>query len=183
MNPILAAGLLIGVFCGLWTFIMGFTGWYKDPVMMNAFFVVILVEVLGLVWGLRQTARQGRGWASQVLAGTFMSIIAGIVIIGSSLLLTTVFFPNYFAEIEQMGREVMQRQGRTETEIAQALETSRPMATPMAQALAGFTGTFITGIVASAAIALVIRAKPVNLNNGQPPSTNSPTNTNAQTGR
>lgn len=161
MNPILAAGLLIGVFCGSWTFIMGFTGWYRDPVMMNAFFVVIIVEVVGLVWGLRQTARQGRGWASQVLAGAFMSIIAGIVIIGSSLLFTTVFFPNYFAEIEQMGREVMQRQGRTETEIAQALEANRRMATPMAQALAGFTGTFVTGVVASAAIALVIRARPV----------------------
>jgi hypothetical protein len=180
MNPILAAGLLIGVFCGLWTFIMGFTGWYKDPVMMNAFFVVILVEVFGLVWGLRQTARQGRGWASQVLAGTFMSVIAGIVVIGSSLLFTTVFFPNYFAEIEQMGREVMMRDGRSEAEIAQALEASRPMATPMAQALAGFTGTLITGIVASAAIALVIRAKPVNPDNGQI-TTNAQT-TNSQTG-
>ena len=162
MNPILAAGLLIGVFCGLWTFIMGFTGWYKDPVMMNAFFVVILIEVFGLVWGLRQTARQGRGWANQVLAGTFMSVVGGTIIIGSSLLFTTVVFPEYFSEIEQMGRQVMQQQGKSEAEIAEALGTSRGMATPMAQALAGFTGTLITGIVASAAIALVVRAKPVN---------------------
>ncbi len=29
MNPILSAGILIGVLCGLWTFLMGFTGWYK----------------------------------------------------------------------------------------------------------------------------------------------------------
>jgi hypothetical protein len=165
------------VFCGLWTFIMGFTGWYKDPVMMNAFFVVVAVEVFGLVWGLRQTAGQGRGWASQVLAGTFISIIAGIVIIGSSLLFTTVFFPNYFADIEQMGREVMQRQGKTEIEIAEALATSRPMATPMAQALAGFTGTLITGIVASAAIAVVIRARPgettTNAQTANSPTSNS----------
>jgi hypothetical protein len=161
MNPILAAGLLIGVFCGLWTFVMGFTGWYKSPVMMNAFFAVILIEVVGLVWGLRQTARQGRGWASQVLAGTFMSVIAGIVIIVSSLLFTTVAFPDYFVEIEQMGRQVMQQQGKTEAEIEEALAANRSMATPITQALAGFTGTLITGIVASAAIALVVRAKPV----------------------
>lgn len=161
MNPILAAGLLIGVFCGLWTFVMGFTGWYKDPVMMNAFFAVIVIEVLGLVWGLRQTAQQGRGWASQLLAGTFMAVIAGIVIMGSSLLFTTVVFPEYFTEIEAMGRQVMQQQGKSETEIAAALDASRPMATPMAQALAGFTGTLITGIVASAAIAVVVRAKPI----------------------
>lgn len=161
MNPILAAGLFIGVFCGLWTFVMGFTGWYKDPVMMNAFFAVIVIEVIGLVWGLRQTARQGRGWASQVLAGTFMSVIAGVIIIGSSLLFTTVAFPDYFKEVEETGRIVMQREGKSEAEIAQSVERSRAMATPMAQALAGFTGTLITGIVASAALAVVIRAKRV----------------------
>lgn len=161
MNPILAAGLLIGVFCGLWTFVMGFTGWYKDPVMMNAFWVVVLIELFGLVWGLRQTARQGRGWGGQLLAGSLMSLIAGAIIIGSSLLFTTVFFPNYFIEIEQMGEDVLRKQGRSPAEIAQALETSRAMATPMAQAFAGFTGTLVTGIVASAAIGLVIRAKPV----------------------
>jgi hypothetical protein len=161
MNPILAAGLLIGVFCGLWTFVMGFTGWYKDPVMMNAFFVVILVELIGLIWGLRQTARQGRGWAGQFVAGSLMSLIAGLIIIGSSLLFTTVFFPNYFTEVEQMGEQVLRQQGKSEAEIAQALETSRAMATPTAQALAGFTGTLVTGVLASAAIALVIRARPV----------------------
>jgi Protein of unknown function (DUF4199) len=161
MNPILAAGLLIGVFCGLWTFVMGVTGWYKDPAMMNAFWVVVVIQLFGLVWGLRQTARQGRGWASQVLAGTLMSVIAGVVIVASSLLFTIVFFPEYFAEIERMGREVMRQQGKSEEEIATALEASRLLAAPMTQAMAGFTGTLITGIVASAAISLVVRAKPM----------------------
>jgi hypothetical protein len=140
---------------------MGFTGWYKDPVMMNAFWGVVVIELFGLAWGLRQTARQGRGWAGQLLAGSLMSLIAGVIIIGSSLLFTTVFFPNYFTDIELMGLEVLRQQGKSEVEIAQALETSRAMATPIAQALAGFTGTLLTGIVASAAIGLVIRAKPV----------------------
>jgi hypothetical protein len=161
MNPILGAGLLIGLFCGLWTFVMGLTGWYKDPAMLNAFWVVVLIELFGLVWGLRQTARQGRGWAGQFAAGSVMSLIAGLIIIGSSLLFTTVFFPDYFIDIEQMGEQVLRQQGRSEVEIAQALEANRAMATPMAQALAGFTGTLVTGIVASAAIALVIRARPV----------------------
>ena len=160
MNPILAAGVLIGVFCGLWTFVMGFTGWYKDPVMMQAFWVVVLIELFGLIWGLRQTAREGRAWASQVLAGTMMSVIAGIVVAGSSLVFTMLLFPEYFSEIERMAREVMQRQGKPEAEIASAIEASRSMATPMTQAMAGFTATLMTGIVASAAIALVIRARP-----------------------
>ena len=122
MNPILAAGLLIGVFCGLWTFVMGFTGWYKDPVMMRVFYVAILIQFGGLMWGLRQTARQGRGWANQVLAGTFMSIIAGIIVMGFSLLFTTVLVSDFFAELERVGRTNMQQQGATEAEITQALK-------------------------------------------------------------
>ena len=77
MNPILNAGLIIGVLCGLWTFVMGFTGWYKDPTMSHAFLpAVILIEIGGLIWGLRQTAAQGRNYAGQVVAGTLMSVIA-----------------------------------------------------------------------------------------------------------
>jgi hypothetical protein len=153
MHPILAGGLFIGVFCGLWTFVMGYTGWYKDPAMMNAFFAVIVIEVIGLIWGLRQTARQGRGWAGQVAAGTIMSVIGGVIIIASSLLFTTLLFPNYFVEIEEMGRRVMEQQGKSAAEIDAALQRSRAMATPMRQAMAGFLGTVITGIVVSAMIA------------------------------
>ena len=55
----LSAGLLLGVLCGMWTFVMGFTGWYKDPGKTAAFFVVIAIEVAVLIWGLRQTATKG----------------------------------------------------------------------------------------------------------------------------
>ena len=161
MNPILAAGLFIGIFAGLWTWVMGFTGWYKDPAMMNAFFAVIVIEIIGLVWGLRRTAAQGRGWASQVVAGSLMAVVAGVLIIGFSLIFTTLLFPDYFREVEAMGRTVMQQQGKSAAEIDAAVKRSNAMATPMAQALAGFMGTLITGIVASAALAVVIRAKPV----------------------
>ncbi len=70
MPAILSAGLLIGVLCGAWTFVMGFTGWYKDPTMLNLFFVVILIEIGGLIWGLRKTALEGRTYGGQIVAGT-----------------------------------------------------------------------------------------------------------------
>lgn len=31
MNPTLLAGLLLGVLVSAWTFLMGITGWYRDP--------------------------------------------------------------------------------------------------------------------------------------------------------
>lgn len=164
MNPILAAGVLIGVLCGVWTFVMGFTGWYKDPVMLNAFFLVIVIEVAGLLWGLRKTAAQGRTYSGQVVAGTMMSIVAGVVIICSSLLFTMVAYPDYFSELNAAQRQMMQQAGKTDAEITAAIQGAAAMQTPMANALAGFFGTFVTGVVASAIMAIWIRAKaPVTL--------------------
>src|SRR5687768_15501192 len=159
MNPILSAGLLIGVLCGLWTFVMGFTGWYKSPTMLNLFFLVIVIEIAGLIWGLRKTAAQGRTYSGQVVAGTLMSIVAGLVIICSSLLFTTVAFPDYFSELNAAQREMMQQQGKSDAEITAAVEAAAGMQTPIANALAGFFGTFVTGVIASAIIAIWIRAR------------------------
>jgi hypothetical protein len=159
MNPILSAGLLIGVLCGVWTFVMGVTGWYKNPTMLNLFFLVIVIEIAGLIWGLRKTAAQGRTYSGQVVAGTLMSIVAGLVIICSSLLFTTVAFPDYFNELNASQRALMQQQGKSEAEIAAAIDAAASMQTPIANALAGFIGTFITGVVAAAIIAIWIRAR------------------------
>ena len=160
MNPILAAGLLIGVLCGVWTFVMGFTGWYKDPTKAAAFFVVVVIEIAGLIWGLKQTAAQGRTYSGQVVAGTLMSIVAGIVIIGSSLLFTTVFFPDYFRELEAVYRDILLQQGKTQAEIASEIGTWSTGQTPMRQAMNGFLGTFVTGVIVSAVIAIWVRARP-----------------------
>jgi hypothetical protein len=138
MNPILSGGLLIGLLCGAWTFVMGFTGWYKDPALANGLFipVAMAIEIAGLVWGLRKTAALGRAYGGQILAGTMMAIVAGVIIVASSLLFTTVVFPNDVADITR---------------------TSEAGATPMAQAMSGFMGTLVTGIIASAIIAIFVR--------------------------
>ena len=162
MNPILSAGLLIGVLCGVWTFVMGFTGWYKDPAMLNAFFVVIPIEIGGLIWGLRKTAAQGRTYLGQVVAGTLMSVVAGVIIICSSLLFTTVVFPDYFTEAQNARRQILAAQGRTAAEIEQVVGTDPAASTPMAQAMAGFIYTLVTGIIASALIGLFVRHRTTN---------------------
>jgi hypothetical protein len=160
MNPILSAGVLIGVLCGVWTFVMGFTGWYKDPVLMYAFFMVIPIEIAGLVWGLRKTAARGRNYREQILAGTMMAIVAGVIIMVSSLVFTMLVFPAYFTDLEQVYRTVLQQQGKSEAEITAAIQANAASQTSMRQALDGFIGTLFTGIVASAVIAIFVRATP-----------------------
>ena len=136
MNPILKTGLLIGALCAVWMFVFGFAGWYKDPAMANLFFVVVPIEIGGLIWGLRETAREGRAYSAQIVAGTMMSVIAGVVIVAASLVFTTLVF-----------RDAMD-----------IMRANDPSATPMSGALNGFIGTLVTGIVAAAVIALAVRA-------------------------
>lgn len=160
MNPVIAAGLLLGVLCAAWTFVMGFTGWYKDPAMVNAFFLVVVIEVGVLIWGMRQTARQGRTYRGQVIAGTSMAVIGGLIIIGSSLLFTTVAFPDYFRELEAVQRQMLAAEGKTEAEIAAAVSAGAAMQTPIMNALAGFLGTVVTGFLTALVTAWFLRAKP-----------------------
>jgi hypothetical protein len=133
VNPILSAGVLIGILCGIWTFVMGFTGWYHDPRMMNAIYLVIPIEFAGLRWGLQKTALEGRTYGGQVIAGTLMTVVAGVIIACASLAFTFVF-PDYFTG-------------------ADAIDT------PMGKAMEGFMTTLVAGILASAIIAVFVRAK------------------------
>lgn len=160
MKHIVTAGLLLGVLCGLWTIVMGYTGWYRDPVMLNMFWVVILIEVGVLVWGLRCTAAEGRGYGGQFLAGLLISVIGGVVIMGSSLLFTSVLFPGYFAELAAMQEQMLRDAGQTDEQIAAAMDAYRATATPMMNALSGFLGTVFTGCLATLIIAIVVRHKP-----------------------
>jgi hypothetical protein len=160
-NPILATGLLIGVLCTAWMYVMGFTGWYKDPDKAIIFAAgAMAIEVTGLIWGLRKTAAEGRTYGGQIVAGTLMSVIAGVVIICGSLLFTMVAFPDYFREFEAAQRQMLEAQGRSEPEIAEALAASEVSATPMAHAMTGFIITLIAGIVVSAVIGLFVRRRP-----------------------
>jgi hypothetical protein len=135
VNPILSTGAFIGVACAVWMFVYGFTGWYRDPSMAWTFFAVIPIEIAGLVYGLRQTAREGRAYAGQIVAGTLMAIVGGVIIIVASLVFVLVVFPDALVN----------------------LQAADPSVTPMSQALGGFLGTLITGGLASALIAIRVR--------------------------
>lgn len=158
MDTTVKGGILIGVLCAIWTFIMGFTGWYKDPEMLTVFYVVILIQIGVLVWGLRKTAAV-RTYGAQVGAGILMSVIGGVIIMAASLLFTTVAFPEYFKELRVAQTQMLINDGRTEAEAAAQVEMASQFQTPWYQAIFGFIGTLLTGAVASLIIAIFARKK------------------------
>jgi hypothetical protein len=154
MKPILKAGLAIGILCGIWQVIMALTGWITNPSLMKLFYLVILIEIAVLIWGLKQSSTE-QSYGQQVLAGTAMSVLAGVFLFAFSLLLTTVLFPNLIQEMRAVQARILREAGRSEAEISAALS----LQTPLIQALQGLIGTAVTGLLASLIIAIFVRKK------------------------
>ena len=158
MNIPIRAGVLLGVLCVIWTFVMGFTGWYKDPVMLNLFFLVILLEIGVVIWALRRTATTAT-WGGQIANGLALSLVASVIIASGSLVFTTVAFPTYFTDIQSAQTEMLKAQGLSEDLIKTQVAAAAAMQTPVMNALSGFVGTVVTGLVVSAIAGAIWRKK------------------------
>jgi hypothetical protein len=128
--------------------------------LQAAFWIVILIEIGVLVWGLRLTARAGRGYWAQVGAGTLISVIGAVVIFIGSYLFTEVVFPNYFTEINEVYRQMLAHQGLTPDQIDAQIATMAKTQTSFFSASLGALSTVATGFLASLVIAAFVRHKP-----------------------
>jgi len=158
MPPTLRAGLILGLSVAAWTFIMGFTGWYKHPGLLYLFWLVIPMQVGILLWVLRDLAPT-TGYGRQVWNGVSSSLLGSMIIYAASILFTTVVFPHYFQDLEALGRQVMARQGLSPAQIEAAVRAQAPMQTPRASAMAGAIGTVVTGFFTSVVAAVWLRKK------------------------
>jgi hypothetical protein len=158
MNFTVKAGLVLGIAAEIWIFLLGIMGWYKDPVLMNLFWVVILIHIGVLIWGLRST-RETKTYGQQVGAGTLISLYGAVIIFFGSILFTAVVFPNYFADVRAAGEETMRSQGMVEADITAQLDAMAPMQTTFMNAISGFIGTVLTGILVSLVIAIFFKKK------------------------
>jgi hypothetical protein len=158
MSITLKTGIAIGVATFLWTLVMGVTGWYLDPVLLNLFFLVVLFEMALLAWGLRQTAAT-QTYGRQVLTGTAMAAVAAPIIFIGSLIFTMILFPNYFTDIREVSRQMLQQQGASPEVIQQQVDAASAAGTPLINAVTGAIATIVTGAIASAAIAVFFRKR------------------------
>jgi uncharacterized membrane protein YeaQ/YmgE (transglycosylase-associated protein family) len=158
MSVPIRAGILLGVLCVFWTFVTGFTGWYKDPVMMNLFFLVIPLEIGIVIWALRKTAPT-TGWGGQVVNGLVLSLVASVIIFAGSMVFTTVVFPNYFSDLQAMQTAMLKSSGMAEAQIQSTVALTAAMQTPFMNAISGVIGTVVTGVLVSAIAGAFFRKK------------------------
>jgi hypothetical protein len=152
------AGTLLGVLTVVWMFVMGFTGWYKDPVLLNLFFLVVLLEIGVVIWATRKTAATAT-WGGQVVNGLALSLVASVIIFTGSLLFTTVAFPTYFTDLEAAQAEMLKAAGIPEDQIRSQVAAAAAMQTPLMNAISGVIGTVITGVVVAAVAGAFWRKK------------------------
>jgi hypothetical protein len=158
MKPTIKAGITLGILVGLWTLLMGVTGWYKNPATVNVFYVVILIEIGVLIWGLKKTGPESSYW-QQVWNGTFIAILGSVIIFFVSIFFTSVLYPNYFTELQAIQEQMLRSQGKTDAEISALVEAGKPMATSAVNAIMGVVGTVVTGAIASLVIGAMYRKK------------------------
>jgi hypothetical protein len=158
MPPTLRAGLILGFSVAAWTFVMGFTGWYKHPSLLFLFWLVIPLQIGILLWALRGTGAND-GYGRQVWNGVSISLLGSMIIYGASILFTTRVFPHYFHDLEMLGRQVMAKQGFSPDQIEAAVRAQAPMQTPRASAMAGAIGTVVTGFLTSVVASIWMRKK------------------------
>ncbi len=158
MPPTLRAGLVLGLSVAAWTFVMGFTGWYKSPSLLYLFWLVMPLQIGILLWALRGTAKVD-GYGRQVWNGVSISLLGSMIIFAGSLFFTTKVFPHYFQEIEALGRQMMAKQGLSPAQIEAAVHAQAPMQTPRASAMAGAIGTVVTGFLTSVIASYWLRKK------------------------
>lgn len=127
------AGLVLGALVAAWTFTMGLTGWYRDPALSAAFFLVVPIEVAVLVVLLRRTAPEN-GFRAQLGLGSLASVVASPIVFAQSMLFTTVAFPTYFADTGDPG-------------------------TPVSNAATGAIATIVTGVIVSAITGAIVRKR------------------------
>ena len=158
MPPTLRSGLILGFSVAAWTFVMGATGWYKDPSHYSLFWLVIPLQIGLLLWSLKGTAKVD-GYGRQVWNGVSISLLGSMLIFGFSIFFTTVAFPHYFQERIAMGRQLMALKGVSAELIEAAVRAQGPMQTPRASAMAGAIGTVLTGFLTSLIAAVWFRKK------------------------
>lgn len=150
--------LVLGIAVAVWQTIMGVTGWYADPALMNLFWVVVLVNFVVVLLALRKTASVQR-YLAQVGTGTLVGILGGLIIVAGSFLFTGVIAPDYFDVQAELMAAQLEAQGQPPEAVERLMKQTAFTRTPVFAAVGGYIGTVLTSLVFSLILAAFIRKK------------------------
>ena len=145
MNARIRYGLFLGVAVGALGFLLPILGLHVNPVMPAVFVVAAtIINVVMIFLALRETAASAT-WLAQLVNGLVVGVIGAVLIFAGSWVMTTVVFPDYYAEAGLAADQV-------EAQMAAIEQTS-----PVSSAASGSLGAILTSLVAAAVIGIFKR--------------------------
>jgi len=158
MSSVIKASVTLAVLVTIVSVVFAAAGMHHTPMLG----IVLLVVVIGLdvgcvIWALSPTAAEN-GYGKQLLNAVIFGVVAGALIFGSSLLQTTVLFPDYIEESTTATIEMYESMGMPEAQLQKAVEKIEST-TPVSAALQGTIGTFFTSLIVGAIVAIFKRKK------------------------
>lgn len=150
------------IFWGISTLILyaiGIFRWYENPDLTWIFFFVVPVQFYILYRFTASVKSKVSSYWKKVGLGTLVSFITGVLMIISSFLFTTVFFPDYFDTIKEIGVEIYEEQGQDDEFIEAYEEGYENDSIHIINAISGMVGSTVTGFIFMLLIAYLHREK------------------------
>ena len=118
MNPPVRFGLILGIVVAALGYLVPILGLHTSPIMPTVFVpAAIVVNVVCVFLALRQTAADAT-WIRQVVNGLVVGAVGAVLIFVGSWTMTTLVFPNYYAEYAAGAREMLTAAGLSADQVA-----------------------------------------------------------------
>ena len=151
-------GLVLGAAVAIQNLVFGAAGWHRTFNMSFVFLAIaIALNVLAVVLCLRKTAADTR-WLGQLRNGLVLGLVASLVIFASSWLVTSVIFPDYFAEMAEGYRDTYAGMGLSQEEVEELVDATAATSS-VRSALEGVMGTLVVSSVVAAIAGVWLRRK------------------------
>lgn len=156
---VLRDGLILGAVVGAYTVLVAAAGWFTNNLL--AFWLVLLIELLGAAWFLRRGAARGNGYLRQVGEGTLAFAVAAVVLFVVSYVALSVVAPDYADVIVDAQRQRILATGNPPADLEERLARLHAMYTPIRQSSFVVPWTVITGLAFCAPLAIFLRRRGV----------------------
>ena len=149
-------GLFLGIAVGALGFLLPILGLHANSVMPTIFIVAAtIVNVVMIFLALRATAASAT-WLGQLVNGLVVGVIGALLIFASSWVMTTVVFPDYYAEYAAGMRAGLTAAGMAADQV-DAQMAAIEQTSPVSSAASGSLGAILTSLVAAAVIGMFKR--------------------------
>ena len=158
MQPNVRWGLVLGASVFVLNLAFALLGLHQTFSMSFVYLAIAIgINIVAVVQCLRAYSDRAT-WGGQIMNGLVTGLVASVLIFAGALLVTEVFFPEYFVEMAEGYRSSYEAMGLSETEVEDLVSTTAN-SSGVQSALSGVIGTLVTSLIVAAVAGFWLRKK------------------------